>query len=100
MLALLPEDPSELPPLEPSDLLSDLPSDFFSRALCCSEGLVPFEVATALLIVAVVGAIGLARSRALPAKPSARGEGETRRMFVGPVEDSSQSRSELEEAMR
>ena len=50
------------------------------------EGLVPFELATALLLVAVVGAIAVARSRpsGLKAKP-ARQENPTRRMFQGPV---------------
>jgi NADH-quinone oxidoreductase subunit J len=69
--------------------------------LLFTEGLVPFEVATALLIVAVVGAIALARTRPLPSSAAARvGEGETRRMFAGPVEDPLQSRSELEETTR
>jgi NADH-quinone oxidoreductase subunit J len=48
------------------------------------KGLVPFELATALLIVAVVGAIAVARSqnkKKIVEKP----EGETRRMFVGPL---------------
>jgi NADH-quinone oxidoreductase subunit J len=88
---------------EPQGFAAAAPDYGSARAvgtLLFTEGLVPFEVATALLIVAVVGAIALARSRTLPAKPPACGEGETRRMFVGPVEDSSQSRSELEEAMR
>jgi hypothetical protein len=62
---------------------------------------VPFEVATALLIVAVVGAIALARTRPSPSSATARpGEGETRRMFAGPIEDPLQSRSEPEEAAR
>mgnify|MGYP000959689280 CR=1 FL=1 len=50
----------------------------FTRALA------PFELATLLLIVAVVGAISMARGK--PRVRSVRlGEGETRRLFVGPV---------------
>jgi len=50
------------------------------------EGLVPFELATALLLVAVVGAIAVARSKPAghKAKP-AKEENPTRRMFQGPV---------------
>ena len=51
-----------------------------------SGGLVPFELTTALLIVAVVGAVAVARGRRSPAASSPRGEGETRRMFEGPLE--------------
>lgn len=47
-------------------------------------GLVPFEIATALLIVAVVGAIAVARSKPQPKKPRAEGH-ETRRLFAGPL---------------
>jgi len=53
-------------------------------SLLFTEGLVPFELATALLIVAVVGAIALARGRsenkAVVAEPHA-----TLRLFHGPV---------------
>jgi NADH-quinone oxidoreductase subunit J len=49
-----------------------------------SVGIVPFEIATALLIVAVVGAIAVARSR--PAKKKAPVVGhETKRLFAGPL---------------
>jgi NADH-quinone oxidoreductase subunit J len=57
--------------------------------LLFSEGLVPFEVVTALLIVAVVGAMAVARSRSIGAKkpqPSTQPESATRRLFGGPVE--------------
>ncbi len=53
-------------------------------ALLFSKGLVPFELATVLLIVAVVGAIAIARSR--PAKKRPEGiRSPTRRMFHGPL---------------
>ncbi len=45
--------------------------------LLFSAGIVPFELATALLIVAVVGAIAVARSRHAKKKPSTE-ENETR----------------------
>jgi NADH-quinone oxidoreductase subunit J len=48
------------------------------------QGLVPFELATALLIVAVVGAIAVARSRHVKPKPR-DAEHETKRLFAGPV---------------
>jgi NADH-quinone oxidoreductase subunit J len=51
--------------------------------LLFTEGLVPFELATALLIVAVVGAIAVARSRYAPSKRN-RIDGPTR-LFHGPV---------------
>lgn len=48
------------------------------------QGLVPFEIATALLIVAVVGAIAVARSK--PHAKKARPTGhETKRLFAGPL---------------
>jgi NADH-quinone oxidoreductase subunit J len=49
-----------------------------------TEGLVPFELATVLLIVAVVGAIAVARSR--PGKATGKTvEHETKRLFHGPL---------------
>jgi NADH-quinone oxidoreductase subunit J len=52
--------------------------------LIFSQGIIPFELATALLIVAVVGAIAVARARHVrPTLP--RSESETKRMFHGPV---------------
>jgi len=52
--------------------------------LLFTRGLVPFELATILLIVAVVGAIAIARTR--PAKKSGRTKSSpTRRMFHGPL---------------
>lgn len=52
--------------------------------LLFTRGLVPFELATILLIVAVVGAIALARTR--PGKKSDRSKlSPTRRMFHGPL---------------
>lgn len=52
--------------------------------LIFSEGLVPFEVATVLLIVAVVGAIGVARTKPSGTKQP-RQENPTLRMFHGPL---------------
>jgi len=50
------------------------------------QGLVPFELATALLLVAVVGAIAVARSRPSGLRPKAKVvENPTTRMFKGPV---------------
>lgn len=53
--------------------------------LIFTKGLVPFELATALLIVAVVGAIVVARSRQLSKAPK-RIENPTLRLFHGPVQ--------------
>jgi NADH-quinone oxidoreductase subunit J len=52
--------------------------------LIFSEGLVPFELATVLLIVAVVGAIAVARGKqgVKKAKPAAD---DPRKLFAGPV---------------
>jgi NADH-quinone oxidoreductase subunit J len=47
-------------------------------------GIVPFELATALLIVAVVGAIAVARTRPHKHKPRPAGH-ETKRLFHGPL---------------
>ncbi|HEY8946207.1 MAG TPA: NADH-quinone oxidoreductase subunit J, partial [Polyangiaceae bacterium] len=52
--------------------------------LIFTKGLVPFELATALLIVAVVGAIAVARSRHVVKAPKT-GENPTRRLFHGPL---------------
>lgn len=52
--------------------------------LIFTRGLVPFELATALLIVAVVGAIAVARSRQV-AKPQKQDENPTKRLFHGPL---------------
>src|SRR5512145_2018970 len=49
-----------------------------------TRGLVPFELSTALLIVAVVGAIALARSRG-QSKSAPVESNATRRLFHGPV---------------
>lgn len=50
------------------------------------QGLVPFELATALLLVAVVGAIAVARSTPSGQRPQApKQENPTLRMFKGPV---------------
>ena len=48
------------------------------------QGLVPFELATALLIVAVVGAIAVARSRHHK-RPPGPSDHETKRLFAGPL---------------
>lgn len=52
--------------------------------LLFSEALVPFELSTALLIVAVVGAIAVARTRKL-GHAKALEPNATRRLFNGPV---------------
>jgi NADH-quinone oxidoreductase subunit J len=53
-------------------------------SLLFTKGLVPFEIATALLIVAVIGAIAVARSA--PAKKKAKPVvNPTERMFHGPL---------------
>jgi NADH-quinone oxidoreductase subunit J len=52
--------------------------------LLFTVGIVPFEIATALLIVAVVGAIAVARSRPTKKKAPIVGH-ETKRMFAGPL---------------
>jgi NADH-quinone oxidoreductase subunit J len=56
--------------------------------LIFSAGLVPFELTTALLIVAIVGAMAIVRgkpSRRLK-EPGTRGDHATSRLFGGPVE--------------
>jgi NADH-quinone oxidoreductase subunit J len=52
--------------------------------LLFSKGIVPFELSTALLIVAVIGAIGVARSRPSKKKLVAV-QHETKRLFGGPL---------------
>jgi NADH-quinone oxidoreductase subunit J len=52
--------------------------------LLFSKGIIPFELATALLIVAVVGAIAVARSRQVTIKPPESAH-ETKRLFHGPL---------------
>jgi NADH-quinone oxidoreductase subunit J len=52
--------------------------------LIFSRGIVPFELATALLIVAVIGAIAVARTRHTK-KRAAHADHETRRLFHGPL---------------
>lgn len=63
--------------------------------LLFTDGLVAFEVTTALLIVAVVGAIALARSRTVARPASGSPPGEPRRLFSGPIDDPSRPRPEL-----
>jgi NADH-quinone oxidoreductase subunit J len=48
------------------------------------QGIVPFEIATALLIVAVVGAIAVARTRG-GKRAKREGEHATKRLFGGPL---------------
>jgi NADH-quinone oxidoreductase subunit J len=48
------------------------------------DGIVPFEIATALLIVAVVGAIAVARTRPGKKKPAIVGH-ESKRLYAGPL---------------
>lgn len=52
--------------------------------LIFTRGLVPFELTTALLIVAVIGAIAVARSRHVKKAPK-KSEDATRRLFHGPI---------------
>lgn len=52
--------------------------------LIFSRGLVPFELATILLIVAVVGAIAVARSKPRE-RPVVKEDSPTKRLFHGPV---------------
>jgi NADH-quinone oxidoreductase subunit J len=52
--------------------------------LLFTRGLVPFELSTALLIVAAIGAIAVARSRHSP-KREKSGPSPTRRLFHGPL---------------
>ncbi len=52
--------------------------------LLFTRGLVPFELATALLLVAVIGAIAVARSKPHAKLPKPVGH-ETRRLFHGPL---------------
>jgi NADH-quinone oxidoreductase subunit J len=49
-----------------------------------TRGLVPFELATALLIVAIVGAIAMARRKLVPRRATAS-DNPTERLFGGPV---------------
>jgi NADH-quinone oxidoreductase subunit J len=62
------------------------------------RGLVPFELTTALLIVAVVGAVAVARGRRSAAARTPTGEGETRRLFEGPLEPPEPAASPEEES--
>jgi NADH-quinone oxidoreductase subunit J len=50
-----------------------------------TRGLVPFELTTALLVVAVVGAMAIAKGR-LPSKHRERPGHATRRLFGGPIQ--------------
>lgn len=50
-----------------------------------TRGAVPFDLVTALLIVAVVGALAVARGRHVPAPPRQKEEDPTRRLFNGPL---------------
>jgi NADH-quinone oxidoreductase subunit J len=52
--------------------------------LVFTRGLVPFELSTALLIVAAIGAIAVARSRHAP-KRTKTAASPTRRLFHGPL---------------
>jgi NADH-quinone oxidoreductase subunit J len=50
-----------------------------------TEGLVPFELATALLIVAVIGAVSVARGQSRVKSGERKIANPTKRMFGGPV---------------
>jgi NADH-quinone oxidoreductase subunit J len=66
-----------------------VPSDHGSLELVGREiftqAIVPFELSTALLIVAVVGAIAVARSHPAPKPKSGLGTAPTQRLFHGPL---------------
>ncbi len=71
--------PTQMPPARPEHGSVEAVG-----ALLFSAGLVPFEIATALLIVAVIGAIAVARS--VPGKKKAKvADSPTERMFHGPL---------------
>jgi NADH-quinone oxidoreductase subunit J len=53
--------------------------------LIFSAGLVPFELVTALLVVAIVGAIALVRRKGRPPRRAAPSDNPTARLFGGPV---------------
>ncbi len=69
-------------------LLGPVTADFGSTeavgGMLFHQGLVPFEIATALLIVAVVGAIAVARTRQAPKRAEVERH-ETKRLFAGPL---------------
>jgi NADH-quinone oxidoreductase subunit J len=67
--------------------------------LLFSKGIIPFELATALLIVAVVGAIAVARSRQVQ-KVVPASEHETKRLFHGPIHPRDAERPLPEESSR
>jgi NADH-quinone oxidoreductase subunit J len=72
-------DSVRLGPLPPGHgSVETLGAALFSRAL------VPFELSTALLVVAVVGAMAIVRGRAAP-RPGTEEPHATRRLFGGPV---------------
>jgi hypothetical protein len=54
-------------------------------ALIFTKGLVPFELVTALLIVAVIGAIAVARVKHTTKSAKKKVENPTLRMFHGPL---------------
>ncbi|MEZ4225308.1 MAG: NADH-quinone oxidoreductase subunit J [Polyangiaceae bacterium] len=64
--------------------------------LLFNQAIVPFELATALLIVAVIGAIAVARTKPYRRKPRAEGH-EGRRLFGGPLHPRDAERPLLKE---
>lgn len=79
LLAIASEAPTRFKPV-----VSDHGSVEAVGGLLFTKGLVPFELATILLIVAVIGAIAIARSRP-PRRKAPPSASPTRRMFHGPL---------------
>jgi NADH-quinone oxidoreductase subunit J len=70
--------------------------ELLGRALF-THGLVPFELTTALLVVAVVGAMAIAKGR-LARKPEEPPKHATQRLFGGPIQATSSQSSDPEDA--
>jgi len=74
--------------VQPAELLPARPEHGSVEAvggLIFSAGLVPFELVTALLVVAIVGAIALVRRKGRPARGAPSTDNPTARLFGGPV---------------
>jgi len=72
--------PAELPPARPEHGSVEAVG-----GLIFSAGLVPFELVTALLVVAIVGAIALVRRQGRPPRRVPATDNPTARLFGGPV---------------
>jgi NADH-quinone oxidoreductase subunit J len=74
--------------VQPAELPPALPEHGSVEAvggLIFSAGLVPFELVTALLVVAIVGAIALVRRKGRPPRRAPATDNPTARLFGGPV---------------